>query len=173
MTATRTLGVALHIPKPYGGRLQEWRRSFGDPQADSIPTHVTLLPPTPVAEADWNPVMDMLAAIADNYSPFIVGLRGTGTFRPVSPVVFVAMARGIADCQTLSTAIRTGPLDIELSFPYHPHVTVAHNLTDEQLDVAEASLSDYELTFMAHGFGAYRHDDDGQWRLTRSFDFGP
>lgn len=173
MTETFTLGVALHIPRPYGDRLQEWRRSFGDVPAVGTPTHVTLLPPTPVARTEWDSVMGMLKSIADNYSPFVVSLRGTGTFRPVSPVVFVAMARGIGDCQNLSSAIRVGPLGIELDYPYHPHVTVAQNLSDEQLDLAEASLSGYELTFMAHGFGAYRMHADGHWALHRTFDFGP
>ena len=40
-------------------------------------------------------------------------LRGTATFLPVSPVVFVALAQGISACERLSDAIRTGPLAVD------------------------------------------------------------
>ena len=49
MTETsRTIGVAIAIPEPYGEELQRWRERFGDPMAGSIPTHITLVPPVPV-----------------------------------------------------------------------------------------------------------------------------
>src|ERR1051325_5287107 len=53
---SRTIGVAIPIPDPYGPELQRWRESFGDPLATSIPTHVTLLPPTPVAGPDLHAI---------------------------------------------------------------------------------------------------------------------
>ena len=40
-------------------------------------------------------------------------LRGTGTFRPVSPVVFVNVAEGISRCELLADAVRRGPLEID------------------------------------------------------------
>ncbi|WGW10855.1 2'-5' RNA ligase family protein [Saxibacter everestensis] len=173
VTGELTIGVSLEIPEPLGSKLQHMRRSFGDPRADDIPTHVTLVPPTPVPAASWDVVRERLRAVADDYSPFIMQLRGTGTFRPVSPVVFVAIARGISDCQILSERLRTGELQQQLNFPYHPHVTVAHELDDDQLDIASDALADFEFTFMAHGFGAYIHGEDGRWRLEDRFSFGP
>jgi 2'-5' RNA ligase len=172
-TAPLTVGVSLEIPEPHASRLRDLRKSFGDTKADEIPTHVTLVPPTPVAPERWDGVRARLKAVADDYSPFTVQLRGTGTFRPVSPVVFVAVARGISDCQNLSAALRVGELEQDLHFPYHPHVTVAHEVDDENLDEASDTLADYELTFMAHGFGAYLHGADGLWRLVERFEFGP
>ena len=50
--STRTIGVAIAIPEPYGGELQRVRESYGDPLARSIPTHITLLPPTEVQADD-------------------------------------------------------------------------------------------------------------------------
>ena len=43
-----TIGVAIEVPDPHGPELQRWRADFGDPLADAIPAHVTLLPPTVV-----------------------------------------------------------------------------------------------------------------------------
>ena len=47
-------------------------------------------------------------------------LRGTGTFRPVSPVVFVSLVEGISQCEQLADAVRRGPLAIDLALPVPP-----------------------------------------------------
>ncbi len=69
---------------------------------------------------------------------FPLRLRATATFRPVSPVVFVSLTEGISSCEILAEAIRQGPLAQDLAFPFHPHVTVAHDLADAALDLAFA-----------------------------------
>jgi 2'-5' RNA ligase len=170
---TRTIGVALPIPEPYGTELQDWRRSFGDPLADAIPSHITLVPPTALdsGSADhYAQVHDHLAQVAEGFPTFRVHLRGTATFMPVSPVVFVALAEGISACERLSMAIRTGPLAVELSFPYHPHVTVAHYLPDEAMRTAFKTLAGYEAVFDAVAFSLYEHGSDGFWRRERDFE---
>jgi 2'-5' RNA ligase len=43
-------------------------------------------------------VEEHLRKVALAEQPFELHLRGTGTFRPVSPVVFVQLAQGIGDC---------------------------------------------------------------------------
>lgn len=168
----RTIGVAIAIPPPHGPVLQGWRRSFGDPMADAIPPHITLLPPTEVHADELRDVTKHLTALAASVQPFDVHLRGTATFRPVSPVVFVALSRGISHCEQLSKAVRTGPLMVELHFPYHPHVTVAHNLADGALDRAFTELSDYEAAFRVPAFGLYEHRPDGVWVQQRTFQLG-
>jgi 2'-5' RNA ligase len=168
----RTIGVAIAIPDPYGGELQAWREKFGDPLAAAIPTHVTLLPPTEVAPSDLPVIEVHLRRVAEVERPFEIHLRGTGTFRPVSPVVFVQLASGISDCERVESMVRSGPLGRELKFNYHPHVTVAHDLCDEQLDRAFDTLSDYEARFEVWGFSLYEHGPDGVWRPQRDFCFG-
>ena len=74
-------------------------------------------------------VEEHLAAVAAAHLPFTLHLRGTGTFRPVTQVVFVAVAAGISECELLAAAIRAAPeLHREARFPYHPHVTVAQDV---------------------------------------------
>jgi 2'-5' RNA ligase len=167
----RTIGVAIPIPEPYGGDLQRRRESFGDPLAAAIPTHITLLPPTELDVRSIPAVEDHLRTIAASESPFRILLRGTGTFRPVSPVVFVAVSEGIAGCERLQRRVLSGPLDRELPFPYHPHVTVAHHLPEEAMDRAFKELSGYEARFGVRGFALYEHGDDAVWRPRREFAF--
>jgi 2'-5' RNA ligase len=170
--AERTIGVAIPIPDPYGLELQRSRQSFGDPLARSIPTHITLVPPLRVASAAMEEIEGHLRAVAAREQPFRILLRGTGTFRPVSPVVFVALAMGISECENLEARVRRGPLDRPLDFPYHPHVTVAHHLSDDSLDQAFKELSEYEAAFPVRGFSLYEHGLDGVWRPQRAFAFG-
>lgn len=169
---SRTIGVAIAIPEPYGGELQSWRERFGDPLARSIPTHITLVPPIPVDSGALPVIEEHLRVVAEGEKSFPILLRGTATFRPVSPVVFVALAQGISDCERLASRARRGPLACELSFPYHPHVTVAHDLPESALDRVFADLANYEARFSVDGFSLYEHGPDGVWRPQREFPFG-
>jgi 2'-5' RNA ligase len=164
-----TIGVAIAVPDPWGAELQAYRTALGDATAAGIPTHITLMPPFEVDDVDLPEVEKHLAEAAAGRAPFRIHLRGTGTFRPVSPVVFVTVVRGISSCEQLALAIRSGPLATELVFPYHPHVTVAHDLDDALLDQAFDELADFECQFDADRFLLYAHDTLLGWRPTREF----
>ena len=168
--SARTVGVAIAIPEPFGGQLQARRASFGDEHASSIPTHITLLPPTVLAIAN-DDVGAHLATVAADCAPFQIHLRGTATFRPVSPVVFVQLVEGIAGCEQLERRVRRGPLARELTYPYHPHVTVAHHLPDDQLDEAFEALAGFECRFEVRQFHLYEHGSDGVWRPEQAYEF--
>jgi 2'-5' RNA ligase len=61
-------------------------------------------------------------------------LRGAASFRPVSPVVFVPLVAASPTASASRARSAPGPLARELKFPYHPHVTVAHDLGEDALD---------------------------------------
>ena len=167
-----TIGVVIDIPPPFGPQLQAWRREFGDPLAEEIPAHVTLLPPTEVSPDSSVEIRGHLEDVAKRTEPFQIRLQGTDSFRPISPVVFVALAAGASGCDALQQAIRQGPLARELPFPFHPHVTVAQHLNDDGLDHAQATLLHYQADFTISSVGLYEHGRDGVWRLRRRFEFG-
>ncbi|MEU8800447.1 2'-5' RNA ligase family protein [Spirillospora sp. NPDC048819] len=168
----RAIGVAIPIPDPHGAHLQAKRESFGDPLATAIPTHITLLPPTEVADSALDAVEEHLREIARTERPFRIKLRGSGTFRPVSPVVFVALAEGIGGCERVQARVLSGPLARPLPFPYHPHVTIAHHLPDDVMDRAFKELAGYGADFDVWGFSLYEHGLDGVWRPQCDFVFG-
>ncbi|HEX2498829.1 MAG TPA: 2'-5' RNA ligase family protein [Actinomycetes bacterium] len=170
---TRNIGVAVAVPPPYGAQLQAWREQLGDPTAHAIPAHITLLPPTRVAEGELIKIDAHLQEVAAGEAgPFPLVLRGTGTFRPISPVVFVQIAIGIADCERLESRVRSGPLSRELRFPYHPHVTIAHDVPEDVLDRAFGALSGYHVRFEVAEFSLYEHGPDGVWRPERNYRLG-
>jgi 2'-5' RNA ligase len=141
-----TIGVAIAVPEPWGGQLQQYRTALGDSTAAGIPTHVTLMPPF---ETDDLPAIERhLAEASAGTCPFRIHLRGTGTFRPVSPVVFVTVAEGISACEQLAKAVRRGPLDTDLTFH---------------------ELAGFDCRFVVDRFSLYVHDPEDGWVPTRDF----
>jgi 2'-5' RNA ligase len=168
-SSTTTIGVAIAVPDPWGRQLQDYRKTLGDDTADGIPSHVTLMPPFDLALDDVPTVEQHLAEASSANYAFDIHLRGTGTFRPVSPVVFVTVVEGISACEQLALSVRRGPLLTEQQFPYHPHVTIAHHLPDEELDRAFGEMAGFECTFAVDTFSLYVHERENGWVPTRHF----
>ena len=68
----------------------------------------------------------------------------------------MTLVEGISQCEQLADAVRRGPLAVDLAFPYHPHVTIAHHLADDQLDQAFDELADFECEFDVEDFQPLR-----------------
>jgi 2'-5' RNA ligase len=166
---TAVIGVVVAVPEPWSQLLIDWRAKVGDPQASMVPPHVTLLPPTEVPAADRPAISAHLASVARAHPPFAMHLSGTGTFRPVSEVVFVAVARGIGDCELLAGDVRRGPLARSLSYPYHPHVTVAHDVPPDMLEFAYSGLADLSAEFLVEHFTEFEQTPGGAWAVAREY----
>lgn len=171
--ASPVVGVALPVPEPWGGYLQQQRIRYGEARAEHIPSHITLLPPTPLRPDQVRPFRDHLADVAAAQPAFDVVLRGTGTFRPVSDVVFVQVALGVSSCERLESAVRSGPVSRELAFPYHPHVTVVHDEPDRVLDQAFEDLAAFTCRFEADSFRLYLHSGDEVWSQVEDYRLRP
>lgn len=171
---TVTIGVSIAVPEPHGSLLQQLRAGFGDAAAHGIPTHVTLLPPTEVDVSTLPAIEAHLTEVAAAGRPFPMRLCGTGTFRPLSPVVFVQVVEGTEACTWLQKQVRdaSGPVARELPFPYHPHVTIAHGIEDAAMDRAYEELADYSAEWSCTGFALYEQGSDGVWRKLHEYAFG-
>ena len=166
---TAVLGVIVPVPEPWAALLTDWRTKVGDAQASLVPPHVTLLPPTEVPVGDRAAIREHLAAVAAAHPPFDMHLSGTGTFNPVSDVVFVAVARGIGNCELLADDVRRGPLARSLTFPYHPHVTVAHDVPADMQELAYTGLQDLSAEFRVEHFTEFEQTADGAWAIAREY----
>jgi 2'-5' RNA ligase len=167
------IGVAIDIPEPWGEQLTQRRARAGDPLAAVVPAHLTLLGPTDVARDSLGAIEEHLAVVAAAHSPYLLHLRGTGTFRPITEVVFVAVAAGISECELLAAAISAAdPLRRELRFPYHPHVTVAQDVAPAAMDEVYEDLAGFSARFKVDRFTLFEHSGDGQWQPRRDFLFG-
>jgi 2'-5' RNA ligase len=168
-----TMGVAIAVPEPHGSLLREMRAAFGDQLARTVPSHITLLPPHEVDVGDLDEICGRLDKAAGAVPSFRVRLRGTGTFRPVSPVVYVRVHAGYVATGVLAGQLRLAIDAPRAEFPFHPHVTVAHHLDDLALDHAHDALRGFECEFEVEEFALYLHDDAAGWRPQRCFSLAP
>ncbi|AJT42736.1 2'-5' RNA ligase [Psychromicrobium lacuslunae] len=164
------VGVVVALPEPFASELKSWRASFGDPLAEVVPGHITLVTTTPAE--DWQAVLEHVRAVAAEQHGFQVQLQGTGAFRPVSPVVYLNVVRGFEDCVALHEKLQDGPLARDLPFPFYPHVTVAHDVSELAMDEAQRRLASYQAEFPVDSMGLYEHDADGVWQLQEELFFG-
>jgi 2'-5' RNA ligase len=170
---TTRIGVAIDVPEPWGSALTRRRAAAGDPQAAYTPAHVTLLGPTEVPTELLPAVEKHLAEVALAQPPFVIDLRGTGTFRPITDVVFVTLAAGISECELLAGAIAAADgVHRDTRFEYHPHVTVAQDVPAAALDAVFEDLAGFSARFDVTGFTLFSHGGEGPWRPRRDFTLG-
>ncbi|QWW20737.1 2'-5' RNA ligase family protein [Schaalia sp. 19OD2882] len=164
------LGVVIAIPEPWVSALTKARLDLGDAMGASVPAHITLVPPLAVPTCARIDVIRHLRSIALKHRPFRVTLRGAGSFAPVSPVAFVNVDEGAAECTMLAEDLRSGPLDHPLRFPYHPHVTLAAGVDHETLQRAVEFAGGVEASWMVPGFRLDRVDENGMYHSQALFD---
>ena len=168
-----SIGVAIAIPEPFGSQLQAMRSSFGDPLADAIPTHVTLLPPTALDPGELDVVGEHLDKVARQHDPFDMHLRGSATFRPVSRWCSCSCPRASASASSWSATCGTarsapGPSTSHTTRMSRWPITCPRTPSTRP----RARLADYECSFVVDGFQLYLHGHDGVWRVARDFWFG-
>ncbi|WP_341482036.1 MULTISPECIES: 2'-5' RNA ligase family protein [Arthrobacter] len=168
--AARCVGIVIAVPEPMASELRAARASFGDPMAAVIPAHITLV--TTTETSDWDATVDHVREVAAAQEPFRVTLQGSASFRPVSPVVYVNVDQGFDECIALHKELQSGPLARDLVFPFHPHVTVAHDVSEQSMDEAVRRLDDYQASFTVDCVGLYEHDATGLWKLHEHVQLG-
>ena len=165
------LGVVIAVPEPWVSLITETRLALGDVAAAQIPAHITLMPPLAVPATDREAVFEHLARIAKQHRPFRLSVRGTGTFMPVSPVVYLDVDEGARECADLADEVRCGPLDHALRFPYHAHVTLAQGLSKDQLRTALEIGKDFRASWRVPGFRLDKVEEDGSYTSAALFNF--
>lgn len=162
-------GVVIELPEPVGRELQDWRASFGDPASYAVPAHITLM--IAPRGATWEDVVERVGAVAREWEPFRVEINGTGTFRPVSPVVYLRIGEGEDQCRALHEALHQERLVSASPFDFHPHVTIAQSVEEEDLDRAQEMLRTYRAGFLVDRIGLYELDGRGVWKIREEIPF--
>ncbi|GER23693.1 phosphoesterase [Zafaria cholistanensis] len=164
------LGIVIPVPEPLSGELGRARASYNDPLAAVVPAHITLV--TGGSTHDLEGATAHVRAVAAATDPFTVRLHGTGTFRPVSPVVYLALAEGADACARLHRRLLDGPLEAERTFDYHPHVTLAQEVAEACLDRAMAEMAGFTAEFRVATIGLFQADAAGLWALREELPLG-
>jgi 2'-5' RNA ligase len=166
--ATAVLGIVIEVPAPWGEDLQQWRTGFGDNSADHMPTHVTLVAPVRIPTNRLDVVLAAVDDVCATTSSFHIQLSGIETFRPTSPVVYLAVQSGAPECTVVHTRLRAAVTDEPALHPFVPHTTIAMQMPNAVLDAAAAALADYTASWQAEEVSSFLRGADGRWtRLMR------
>jgi 2'-5' RNA ligase len=167
-----TLGIVIVVPEPWAQEILEWRMGLGDPYSDRMPTHITLVAPTKVPRSRMSLLLTELATAMSTQPQFEVTIGPVGSFRPVSPVVFLHARDRHDELVRLEQCVRQLVTDQLPMHPFVPHVTIAMNVGEGLLDAAADALSDFTATWRVAEVVVYERDNQGYWSVVKSCELG-
>ena len=96
----------------------------------TLRAHVTILPPRPI-DLNIAESVRQITEEARESPPFAVELGQVRVFDK-SNVVYLCLRRGERALHALHENLNAGQMEYDGPFPYHPHITLAQDLTREQ-----------------------------------------
>jgi 2'-5' RNA ligase len=128
--------AVAYVRSPVGIFVEELRREL-HPAHTHADAHLTILPPRPLRGTEQQAI-DALQQACRSASPFEVRMGDVETFIPLTPTVFLRVARGAYRMRELHDKLNRDALPFEEPWPYMPHLTVAKmDQADEALRVID------------------------------------
>jgi 2'-5' RNA ligase len=126
--------LVIYIPDPLGKFLDDLRRQLVpgcNPHA-----HVSVLPPRPLS-GDWQEAREQVKGLAGSWKPFDITLKDIAVF-PVTNVIYIELAQGSEEMYRLHAAMNAKALQFDEPFEYHPHVTLAQEISGDSVTAMHA-----------------------------------
>ena len=162
--------LVAYVRHPVGEFVENLRREL-HPDLPHLPAHLTILPPrclVGMGDADLQAAetiaLDTLSEVCRNVDPFEIVLGEVETFVPVTPTVFLRVAKAAYRMRELHDRLNRGIFFCEEQWPYMPHLTIVKMAAEEQavkaFDIARNRWKEYsgtprlvveELTFVREG----------------------
>ncbi len=121
--------LVTYLPDPLASFIDHLRAELVP--GCSLRAHITVLPPRPL-KGDPAAVSREIGARAAGFEPFQLEMDEVEIFTDTS-VVYVALTRGFSKMVQLHDTLNQGLAFSDEAFPYHPHITLAQQITPEQL----------------------------------------
>ena len=159
-------GLGIFLPREISLEIDGWRRAY-DPHRAEIPPHITLAYPPFVPEEDWGSERPAIVECLQDFQPFTITLRETGTFAGSPSVLWLRPEDGGNLSRLHAALARQLPAYVPASpLGYVPHVTLGFFDSQEALSRAQGVIlaeirplhfQADELIYMVFG-------NDGVWR---------
>ncbi len=121
--------LVAYVRNAVGEFVENLRKEL-HPDLPHLPAHVTILPPRRLQGGELS-ALETLEDICGQAEPFEVTLGDVETFVPVTPTVFIRVARGAHRMQELHDRLNTQALASTEEWPYMPHLTIVKVSTEE------------------------------------------
>jgi len=138
-------GIVIFPESEVQDRVNALRKRY-DSHYNLIAPHVT------VKEAfeldDVESAVNHIEEVTKKIPPFTLKVNKIKTFLPTSPVVYLAFEENPVIKQ-LHEKINSGPLYHEATFKFIPHITIAQDLSSQELSdiYGRLKLKDFEMSF--------------------------
>jgi 2'-5' RNA ligase len=168
-----SFALVFYIPDPMGSLLDRLRREL-------VPScfahaHVTVLPPRPIANSAQ--ALSQLRGAVHEFRPFLLDLGGIEVFSETS-VIHLGIGRGRTELRRMHDALNRSALFFQEPYLYHPHVTLAQDLTPDQvpplLERANQVLAGYQgpRSFEIEALTFVQNTNVNHWRDLEEFSLG-
>ncbi len=157
--------LVTYIPGPLGEFLDHLRREL---VPACVPrAHVTILPPRPVL-APTRTAVEQLSEWIAGVTTFEIETRQVEIFETTS-VIYINLGGGRRELEEIHNRLNAGHLGFSEPFGYHPHITLAQELSPDQVarvrEEAERRWAEYEgpRTFPAEKVTFVQNTSDNRW----------
>jgi 2'-5' RNA ligase len=137
--------AVAYVRSPVGIFVEQLRREL-HPAHTHADAHVTILPPRPLCGTEEQAVK-LLTEVCHEVAPFEVTMGEVETFAPVTPTVFLRVARGAYRMRELRDRMNVDALCFCEPWPYMPHLTIVKADTNDEaceaLQIARQRWSEY------------------------------
>jgi 2'-5' RNA ligase len=115
--------AVAYVRNPVGIFVEELRRDL-HPAHTHADAHLTILPPRLLRGTEQQAI-DVLKEVCQSAAPFEVTLGDVETFIPLTPTVFLRVARGAYRMRELHDQANRDMLSFDEPYSYMPHLTIA------------------------------------------------
>ena len=137
--------AVAYVRSPVGSFVEELRREM-HPSHTHADAHITILPPRTLCSEPQ--ALEQLQKWCQTLPAFEVTMGDVETFVPVTPTVFLRVARGAYRLRELHDKLNQDALYFKEPWPYMPHLTIAKMDTIEEagkvLEIARQRWQRYE-----------------------------
>jgi 2'-5' RNA ligase len=176
--------IGIFAPADVAQEVKAWQALFPASQS-GMKAHVTVKRPfVPRVSQSQAQIEACIAGICHPFRPFWLQLQGLDQFTlPNSNVLYVAVSENPALrllhkglLIALEEFVEPGSPEDALyeGEGFVPHLTIVHNLSDEELPAARARLAGYtpRYKFPVTELALAGQEDGGEWRILRYFPLG-
>ncbi len=128
--------AVAYVRDPVGIFVEELRREL-HPAHTHADAHLTVLPPRPLRGTEEQ-ALDVLREVCQKVAAFEITMGDVESFVPITPTIFLRVARGAYRMRELHDLLNQGALAYEEPWPYMPHLTIAKTDTAEEAQKVEA-----------------------------------
>jgi 2'-5' RNA ligase len=140
--------AVAYVRSPVGIFVEQLRREL-HPAHTHADAHLTILPPRALRGTEQEAI-DLMNEVCQATAPFEVAMGDVETFVPLTPTVFIRVARGAYRMRELHDRLNQDALLCSEPWPYMPHLTIvkADDATEvpKLIDIARQRWQEYSST---------------------------